>query len=615
MKRLTLLLLMCVILLCGCGADAGDQTEPTVTIIPEVTEPPTFAQYEENHAIESVTGGSVKRYRVASSDYYGLCSMGEGILLFSGEKETTLTYVTRDNLPISTTISGSYFTPNDPSVQVTENGVSYYDSGSHSLVFLDLQLRIHSKINLTEEVPQDPLLSQDWKLLYYYTNDALRCLDLRSGISRLLKESNSSAQKVNNIHFGGELLECAVMEGEIMKTLLVSTKTGETVFSSQEQPQLFTDQQKFFALWQENGQQFRLFGTRGEDALRLLPLWDGTFLPQPEQDFVTAWRSVEGGTELAWYDLTQDGVCSSICLNGVTAPVGVVADEKNEVLWILGQGASEYSLYCWDFKMSLVCEEVQTLATHYTAESPDTEGLEACLEQAKSIGEQYGIKLRLWEDAADVVPNGYTFIPEHSVELYEQYLPALEKAISAFPEEIYRKLGKKSSNGKLTICLVREIQGSGELGSLTTEQGGYFIRNGRTYMVLTINERIESSYYHGLFHALDSYVIMECKSYDDWNALNPKGFSYDNSYLTNENRDPENYLEGDNRAFIDVYSMSYPKEDRARIMEYGMQEGNGDYFTSPIMAQKLKTLCKGIRKAFDLEDDERSFPWEQYLSS
>ena len=59
--------------------------------------------------------------------------------------------------------------------------------------------------------------------------------------------------------------------------------------------------------------------------------------------------------------------------------------------------------------------------------------------------------------------------------------------------------------------------------------------------------------------------------------------------------------------------MSYPKEDRARIMEYAMRAGNESCFESETMQKKLRQLCLGIRKAFDLETSSESFFWEQYL--
>ena len=126
-----------------------------------------------------------------------------------------------------------------------------------------------------------------------------------------------------------------------------------------------------------------------------------------------------------------------------------------------------------------------------------------------------------------------------------------------------------------------------------------------------MNEQLEQNLYHELFHAMDSYILTETNTYDDWRKLNPTGFTYDYSYITNEYRDPKDYLEPETRAFIDLYSMSYPKEDRARILQYAMTEGNEAYFTSKIMQKKLDTLCKGIRKAFKLGDGD--YLWEQYL--
>ena len=58
--------------------------------------------------------------------------------------------------------------------------------------------------------------------------------------------------------------------------------------------------------------------------------------------------------------------------------------------------------------------------------------------------------------------------------------------------------------------------------------------------------------------------------------------------------------------------MSFPREDRARILEYAMTPGNEAVFASETMQRKLATLCQGIRQAFDLEADQICL-WEQYL--
>ena len=67
-------------------------------------------------------------------------------------------------------------------------------------------------------------------------------------------------------------------------------------------------------------------------------------------------------------------------------------------------------------------------------------------------------------------------------------------------------------------------------------------------------------------HIIDSRVLSTCTAYDSWDALNPQEFEYDYDYIANLNRFDYDYLEDDNRYFIDPYSMSFPTEDRARIL-------------------------------------------------
>jgi hypothetical protein len=121
--------------------------------------------------------------------------------------------------------------------------------------------------------------------------------------------------------------------------------------------------------------------------------------------------------------------------------------------------------------------------------------------------------------------------------------------------------------------------------------------------------------YHELFHVIDTRVMSECSYYDKWGELNPKGFKYDYDYIVNQQRDGSKYLEASTRSFIDTYSMSFPKEDRAKIMEYACGEGNEDYFATATMQQKLKQLCQGIRKAFGLQKSTEVYLWEQYLET
>ena len=133
-------------------------------------------------------------------------------------------------------------------------------------------------------------------------------------------------------------------------------------------------------------------------------------------------------------------------------------------------------------------------------------------------------------------------------------------------------------------------------------------------MVLSSLDAPGKTIHHELFHIFESRVFSTCKAYDNWHQLNPTGFSYDYNYTDYPAHSDSPLLRGENRAFIDSYSMTFPREDRARIMEYAMLPDRQDCLSSDIMQRKLRTLCIGLREAFDLVKYPEILPGEQYLT-
>lgn len=610
MKRCLALLLTLVLLLSGCSDPDVIQPEPTEPVQP-TTPPPNFVVYQDSHSVEVLTHGSVRCYGIEGEDYYALQPLNDGVLLLSGQTQTTLTYVYDAVRPVCSTLTGCLLTLEE--LWITDSGLCYYDKAAHTLVFLDEALVESSRISLPEELVSVPVLSANGQLVYYYDQEALRCLELRSGISRLLKESRYSGQYACRLHFDDTVLECRVTDGTAEQTLLISTQTGETLFETQNPMELVSRGQEYFARWHEAEQELLLFGQRGQTIQRLTPCQEGKYHPLFGSKYLVRHDTDSTGTDLICYDLEQGNCLSRVRLAGVDTPVGMMASGEEGNIWLLAKNlfTGEEALYCWTPSVVEETLESSLLSPYYTAASPDREGLKRCQEQAKTLGQTYGVHIELWEDATSPLPNDFSVTAEYLVNVYERYLPILEQAMAIFPKAVYQKLGRQSQNGKLTVSLVREIYSTNELGSLTQEEGSHFWSNGSSYLVLAMNDKLEQSFYHELFHAMDSYILTETKAYDDWRKLNPSGFSYDYSYITNEYRDPKDYLDPENRAFIDLYSMSYPKEDRARIMEYAIMDGNEACFTSKIMHKKLDTLCTGIRKAFKLGDGD--YLWEQYL--
>ena len=242
---------------------------------------------------------------------------------------------------------------------------------------------------------------------------------------------------------------------------------------------------------------------------------------------------------------------------------------------------------------------------------PDLTSLPGCMEYAQVLSEKHGISVHIGDAVQFVTPWDYDLESETEIPIIGRELTMLDRHLSNYPEGMVSTLSQQV--GGLHISLVRGIYGKAGLGGLHTAAGLQFIEGETLYIALTPSAGSEYTLYHELTHILDTYILENNHSLDGWDSLNPPGFNYDNDYIQNQYRDGSEYLKPHTRAFIDTYSMSFAAEDKARLMEYAMTEGNEVLFDSPIMQRKLHLLSQAIRETFSLESDPRTFLWEQYL--
>lgn len=624
MKRIIALLLVLVILLSACGkknegTSAPSTSEPTTstqpTVPPEEGSLPNLGIYQPDSEIEIETAGAVRKFQLEGKEHYAVVTMGEGLLVFSGDDETTLTYYSEGAAPLRVTLTGCSVYPDGSLTQVTDQGVGYYDEAKKEVVILDGKLKEKQRVRVPEDMKNDPILSPDLKTAYYLNDSSLRSFELSTGISRLLQEGDFAQQELCAIHFDGTVLECLIDDAAGLRSTFISAENGKTLDTLESVLTLQTLHQQYFAQWSENGFRQAVFGTRGETP-KSLERQNQQFMGQPllQLNALVEYSTDEAGTDFHYYDLTQGTRCASVRWTKIGIPWGIIADAQRKLVWFLAEEGDTTNLYCWDPALSQTEDTANYVTPFYTAENPDTKGLEECAQKAKELGNKYNLRIVIWKDTLQYMPSDYTFEAEYLVPVYRNYLDRLDQALARYPKNFFKTLGKQSNNGKLTISLIRAAYGDNALGSLTTADGAHYWRNGSGYIFLTMTNLFEQTLYHEMFHAIDSYVLTETKAYDFWDSLNPKGFKYDYDYITNQFREDYKYLEDDTRSFIDMYSMSYPKEDRARIMEYAMMPECESYFASSTMQKKLKTLCKGIREAFGLKKYAEPLPWEQYLA-
>lgn len=609
--RSFLALILCCTLLSGCAAAPPLSEGPEASTIPETTS----GHHAPSSAVEVETNCALRSFPLyISNTLTGFYPMGDHILVFSEtEGHTLLTLFQGDTLsPGASFPLGFGLSPEEVTLQVNDSFLSFYDRANGNTLVLDSSLNVLQRIPNPENLMGEPVLSSDGKALYYCTSDSLRVLDLNSGISRCLKETHYIQQYISGLLLKDTVLRLEILDsGSTPRTLYLSTESGQLLYEDLDRVSLTASDTHYYAVVQNGPYSSRVFGMPGQQPQALIPedsAPDIFYLPNCQAALRV--EAENGSIHLDYLDLSSGCQTAQLTYSTEYYPWSIRSDSHGRV-WFLNFDPSYGCdvLYCWEpdktAESSIPCAEA-----YFTAEEPDYEGLARCALYAREIGEKYGVEVLTYHDATAAEPWDYDMIPEHQVSIIRKELTQLDQYLSHYPPSLLKTLAEEF--GGLRICIVRSLLGSAETRSLDSAVGIQFFQEDASYIALAACSGTEYALYHELCHLIDTVILSQTSAYSRWEDLNPDDFSYDYDYIANQSRDGSVYLLDGSRSFVDTYSMSFPKEDRARIMEYAMTAGNRDLFQSPVMQQKLATLCDGIRTAFHL-DAATPYIWEQYL--
>lgn len=603
-----------ILLFCGCANEGASEVNggaSTTTTGPVSANP---GLYIPQSSAEQASGGAVRSFRLDGDGYYGCILLGADMILLRQNGDAgELSLYRGENLEHFKTVSlGENVTPAVEQLQISQQGIAYYDSINKAMAFLDANLVETKRVSLSEDVTGSAWLSEDWKKVYYCTAKGISVMDLQTHISYLLKEQEAANQELTGIFGAGELLRYVVETKEDQKkNYLVEAASGVIMQEGDRFNDLQTQDNHYFLPQSASGVTLMRFGT--EETHRVL--WpaeadEPVTMLFPNNATVTA-QADGNHMALAYYDLGSGNRTAAVKLEGVTEVFGLQGDGQAG-LWFFGKGANGSELlYHWDTAKSQTADETVYTEPYFTRENPNEQGLAECAVRAKELADRFGIEILIWKDAADASPKDYVFTEAHITQAYDAYLSKLEQMLSTFPEGFF----KKTPEGKLRFALVQGISGKPEWGGLESTTVLQFWDDSMPVIALVMSDSPEADFYHGVAHFMETRIMSKTTYFYEWYTLNPHDFDYDNSYVLNLQREDSPYIHGEERHFIDLFSMSFAKEDRARIFEYACLPGNEEYFETEAMQEKLERICKGIRKAFGYQKTETPFLWEQYLKN
>lgn len=279
-------------------------------------------------------------------------------------------------------------------------------------------------------------------------------------------------------------------------------------------------------------------------------------------------------------------------------------------------------LLFWDMSVPSTGEDLM-LESVYEQVSEDSTVSKEMLARAKQLGSKYGVDILIGDQTADAY--GMYWAAHEMDETYiADGLDALELALAKYPDGFMKQLvygDQKKLEIHLTGAFTLKEYPEGKVNGFTTYIGFAQEQEGKNVVAvdITMAGSIEQTLHHEIMHIINYKLVFDANlrsdalySEEDWNALNPKGFTYveDKFYL------PEDiYWDGYESYFIDIYSRTSASEDRARIMEYAMADAGWAFSNADGRHQKLDYLCKCIRDAFDTKGWPKQTYWEQILGN
>lgn len=240
---------------------------------------------------------------------------------------------------------------------------------------------------------------------------------------------------------------------------------------------------------------------------------------------------------------------------------------------------------------------------------PVAESLQEARQQADVLEQRYGVRILLssqCREAAELssypITLSDTMDTEAELNGVRAVLAAMDRSFALYPEGFLAQFRNRAGEGRLCFLLVAHIDSDYGVVGCTYDSADW------QYIALDVQADYmrEGTVCHEIWHATENEILSRdytAFNWDDWNALNPAGFTYWNDSGDYDRYDARwtMFDNGEGVYFVDSYAKLAAQEDRARIMEYFMahEDEAGLLIQSDVIRQKLEWMCRAVRECFD----------------
>lgn len=237
-------------------------------------------------------------------------------------------------------------------------------------------------------------------------------------------------------------------------------------------------------------------------------------------------------------------------------------------------------------------------------------------KRAAALSQRFGLDIQVPKQN-DIAYSHYDATALTDLSCFASALDILEQTLAQYPEGFFRQLPYDN----VEIIRIELV------GSLAVKDGididpnsvTAFAQNTGKIHLIVFNAATISlpTLYHEFSHIIDAHLKWDSLNRENalyseqtWLALQPEGFFFASSYT----KIPTyllSFLNSD--FFISEYSLTFPTEDRATLMEAAMNNFNLRFEVGSGRRKKMQYYADCIRDCFDTTGWPETTLWEQVL--